>query len=230
MNQTHTLVFTKKNNTLYPIEKKESQYMNYLSYASLEALSHNWHTKNNIQIVIDDIAYHFKVYDYLVLSEKFQKVSKLITAEEMGEVRRLKNSINSILSQYEKEPISPKFFKDFLRRIEYDLFKNKELNQNFLFLNRLLEIMPNRFSKTAEETARDFLSLEKNLDKKIDLIRNSPSSSLHNKFNHYQNLLDSWDKLINKDYIKLGYSKEDIAEDGSLSEDKMRERTSILKP
>jgi len=226
MNQTHKLVFTKKNNTLNFVNQEESQCNNHFSFTSLEYLSNQWHTKNNIEIVIDDITYSFSIYDYLVLSDKFQKASNLIIAE-VGNRNMLNTCIGFELSKSEHKQISPFFFQRLLDRIRYDLIKNKnkELNQNFLFLNRLLESMPNRFSKTAESTARDFLHLEKNLDKKVDFIKDY--SRLGAYFSHYQNLLHSWDKLIDEDYIKLGYSKEDIDEDGSLSEYKMKKRTSI---
>lgn len=226
MNDVHKLILIKKNNTISFVSSKKSESIPNLPYNSLEYLSFKWHIKNNIQIDVYDITYNFTIYDYLTLSDKFQKASNLIIAEG-GNKSSLDSYIGFELSASEHKKITPYFFNQLLNMIEYDIVKNQAqgLNKIFLFLKRLLKFMPDRFTSTAELTAEYFLSLEKDIDKKIDLIKNRPR--LNKYFGHYQNLLNSWNQLIDEDYIKQGYSEKDIDEDGKLSKDKMKKRTSV---
>ena len=223
MNDVHKLVLLKENNIISFFSPKKSKSIPHLS--DLERLSHQWHIKNNIQIKVFDITYNFTIYDYLTLSDKFQKASNLIIAEGATK-HSLDFYIGLELSESEHKKITPYFFHRLLDIIDYDIVINQAqgLNKIFLFLKRLLKFMPHRFTTTAELTAEYFLSLEKNIDKKINLIKNRPRLGKH--FSHYQNLLNSWNKLIDEDYIRQGYSEEDIDKDGSLSEYKMRKRTS----
>jgi len=230
MNNTHKLILVKKDNTLHLIPPETCKNISTIGNYSLEALSVKWHSKNNIQIVIEDITYNFTIYDYLILSEKFQRVSNEIT-KKGGSKNFLDLYLGWELAEYEHKKITPFFFKNLLNTIYFSLKnendKEQIVDKIFLFLKRLLKIMPHRFTPSATLTAEYFLLLEKNLDKKTDLIKNHIGS--YKRFSHYQNLLNSWDKLIDESYIKQGYLEEDIDECGSLSNYMMKKRTSVLK-